>query len=80
MSRRLAPLVIASGVGEVAGFFAFTAGARHGIAVAAVLSSQWATIAAVAAYVLFRERLGRIQLIGVVVVIAGVALLSALRV
>jgi drug/metabolite transporter (DMT)-like permease len=80
MSRRLAPLVIASGVGEVVGFFAFTAGARHGIAVAAVLSSQWATIAAVAAYVLFRERLGRLQLIGVVIVVAGVALLSALRV
>lgn len=80
MSRQLAPLVIASGVSEVAGFFAFTAGARHGIAVAAVLSSQWATISAVAAYVLFRERLGRLQLIGVVVVIAGVALLSALRV
>ncbi len=30
---------------------AFTAGARHGIAVAAVLSSQWATVAAVGAYV-----------------------------
>ena len=78
-SRRIAPLVIASGIGEVAGFFAFTAGARHGIAVAAVLSSQWATIAAVAAYFLFRERLGRIQLIGVIAVIVGVALLSVLR-
>jgi len=79
LSRRIAPLVIASGIGEVAGFFAFTAGARHGIAVAAVLSSQWATIAAVAAYFLFRERLGRIQLIGVIAVIVGVALLSVLR-
>jgi uncharacterized membrane protein len=79
LSRTLVPLLIAAGVGEVAGFFAFTAGARHGIAVAAVLSSQWATIAAVAAYALFRERLSRIQLIGVCTVAVGVALLSALR-
>ncbi len=79
LNRQLAPLLLASGIGEVAGFFAFTAGARHGIAVAAVLSSQWATFAAVGAYVLFRERLGRIQLIGVCAVVIGVALLSALQ-
>lgn len=79
LNRRIAPLVVVSGIGEVAGFFAFTAGARHGIAVAAVLSSQWATIAAVGAYIAFRERLGRIQLVGVTVVIVGVALLSAIR-
>lgn len=79
LTRRIAPLVIASGVGEVAGFFAFAAGARHGIAVAAVLSSQWATFAAIGAYILFRERLGGIQLAGVTLVIVGVALLSALR-
>ena len=56
LSRGVAVLVLISGVCEVAGFFAFTAGARHGIAVAAVLSSQWATVAAVGAYVLFRQR------------------------
>ena len=57
----------------------FTLGARHGIAVAAVLSSQFAAIAGVAAYFLFGERLSRIQLVGVCTVIAGVALLSGLR-
>jgi drug/metabolite transporter (DMT)-like permease len=73
------PLVIAAGICEVLGFYSYTAGARHGIAVAAVLSSQFATIAAVAAYFLFHERLNRVQLAGVSSVIVGVALLSALR-
>ena len=53
--------------------------ARHGIAVAAVLSSQFAALSGIAAYFLFRERLSRIQLAGVLTVIAGVAVLSALR-
>jgi drug/metabolite transporter (DMT)-like permease len=53
--------------------------ARLRIAVAAVLSSQFAALAALAAYAFFGERLSRVQLIGVCVVIAGVALLSALR-
>lgn len=77
--RLALPLVVASGICEVLGFYSYTAGSRHGIAVTAVLSSQFATIAAVAAYFLFRERLNRVQLAGVTSVIAGVALLSALR-
>jgi drug/metabolite transporter (DMT)-like permease len=77
--RRAIPLVVVAGVCEVAGFYSYAAGARHGIAVAAVLASQFATIAAVAAYFLFRERLNRVQLAGVSSVIVGVALLSALR-
>jgi drug/metabolite transporter (DMT)-like permease len=79
LTRRAVPLLVASGVCEVLGFFAYTSGARHGIAVAAVLSSQFATLAGVGAYFLFRERLTRIQLAGVLTVVTGVALLSALR-
>lgn len=77
--RRAVPLIVVAGICEVLGFYSYTAGARHGIAVAAVLSSQFATIAAVAAYFLFGERLNRIQLAGVSSVVVGVALLSALR-
>jgi drug/metabolite transporter (DMT)-like permease len=77
--RGAVPLVIASGLCEVAGFFSFTAGSRHGIAVAAVLSSQFAALSGLAAYALFGERLGRVQLAGVTVVVVGVAILSALR-
>jgi uncharacterized membrane protein len=79
LTRRALPLVIASGVGEVLGFVSYTAAARHGIAIAAVLGSQFAALATLAGYVLFKERLGRVQLIGVAVVLTGVALLSALR-
>ncbi|HYY20683.1 MAG TPA: EamA family transporter [Thermoleophilaceae bacterium] len=79
MTRRALPLVAVSGVCEVAGFALFAFGARHGIAVAAVLSSQFAAIAAVGAFVLFRERLTRLQLTGVALVAAGVGALSGVQ-
>lgn len=79
LTSRAVPLVIASGVCEVAGFFSYTLGSRHGLAIAAVLSSQFAVIALAVSYVLFGERLSRVQLAGVACVIVGVAALSALR-
>ena len=79
MTREAAPLVVASGLLEVAGLVAFTIGARDGIAVAAVLGSQFAAIATVAAFFLFRERLARIQIVGVAVIAVGVAVLTALQ-
>lgn len=79
MTREALPLVLVAGVFEVAGFALFAFGARHGIAVAAVLSSQFAAIAAIAAYVLFRERLSPVQLGGVAVIVAGVGILSGIQ-
>jgi drug/metabolite transporter (DMT)-like permease len=79
LSREAAPLVAAAGVCEVVGFIFYVVGARHGIAIAAVLGSQFAAIAAIGAYFLFRERLARLQLAGVVATLAGVAALTALR-
>ena len=79
MTRRALPLVAVSGVCEVAGFALFAFGARHGIAVAAVLSSQFAAIAAVGAFVLLGERLTRLQLTGVALVAAGVGALSGVQ-
>ena len=73
------PLVLAAGVCEVLGFASFAAGSRHGVAVAAVLASQFAALAAVAAFVLFRERLTRLQLSGVSILTLGVATLAAIR-
>ena len=43
-------------------------GSRDSIAITAVLGSQFAAIAAVAAYILLGERLSRIQVIGVVLI------------
>ena len=77
LARRAVPLVVATGLGEVLGFVFFAVGARHSIAVAAVMGSQFAAVASVAAYVLFRERLTRLQLAGVVTIVAGVAALAA---
>ena len=79
ITRATLPLVVVAGLAEVAGFACYVAGARHGIAVAAVLASQFAAIASVAAYVLFRERLTRLQFGGVAVIVIGVAALTAIK-
>jgi drug/metabolite transporter (DMT)-like permease len=79
LTRATVPLVVTAGLAEVLGFASYVAGARHGIAVAAVLASQFAAIASVAAYVLFRERLTRLQLGGVAVIVIGVAALTAIK-
>jgi drug/metabolite transporter (DMT)-like permease len=79
LTAAAAPLVVASGLCEVLGFYSFILGARHGIAIAAVLSSQFAALSVLGAYLLFGERLSRTQLTGVAVVIGGVAVLSALE-
>ncbi|HYU04065.1 MAG TPA: EamA family transporter [Jatrophihabitantaceae bacterium] len=79
LTRRAAPLVVAGGLCEVLGFGAYALGARDGLAVAAVLASQFAGIAAISAFAFFRERLTRLQLSGVAIVAVGVALLSAVR-
>lgn len=73
------PLVITSGVCEVAGFAAYSLGARHSVAVSAVLASQFAAFAALAAFVLFRERLRLVQVLGISMIVVCVALLSAVR-
>jgi drug/metabolite transporter (DMT)-like permease len=79
MTREALPLVLVAGVCEVLGFALFALGARHGIAVSAVLASQFAAVAAVAASFLFGERLGRVQLAGVTLIVLGVGVLSALE-
>jgi drug/metabolite transporter (DMT)-like permease len=79
MTRAALPLVLVSSVCEVAGFALFALGARHGIATSAVLASQFGAIAAVAAYILFRERLASVQRAGVVVIVVGVGALTAVQ-
>ena len=64
---------------EVAGFASFAFGARDSIAVSAILLSQFATISAILAWVLFGERLSRLQLVGVAIVVTGVGVLAALQ-
>jgi len=77
--RRAVPFVLCSGACEVAGFAVFALAARRSIAVSAVLASQFAAVAAVGGFVLFHERLARVQLVGVTAVVIGVGVLSGLR-
>jgi drug/metabolite transporter (DMT)-like permease len=79
LTRPAVPLVIAAGLSEVLGVASYALGARHGIAVASVLASQFATISAVAGYLLFRERLAGVQVLGVAATVLGVAALSAIQ-
>lgn len=80
LTRAAAPFVVAGGLAEVVGFVSYALGARHGIAIAAVFASQFAALAAIGAAVLFKERLTRPGVAGVVVIAVGVAVVSALRV
>jgi drug/metabolite transporter (DMT)-like permease len=79
LGRSVLPLVALSGLCELGGFAAFTFGSRHGIAVTAVLASQFAALSTVAAYFLFRERLARVQFVGVATIVVGVAVLAGVR-
>lgn len=78
LTRRALPLVLLSGVAEILGSTLSAWGATDSIPVVAVLGSQFAAIAAVAAFILFGERLSRTQVLGVVIIVVGVAVLSAL--
>lgn len=71
------PLVLGAALAEVIGIASYTLGARHQIAIAAVIASQFAALAAVGAYFVFDERLTKLQLAGLVVVLIGVGLLAA---
>jgi uncharacterized membrane protein len=79
LTRAAAPFVVVGGLAEVAGFISYAVGARHGIAVAAVLASQFAALASIGAALLFKERLTRLGVIGVVVIAVGVAVVSGLQ-
>jgi len=72
-------MVTFSAVAELVGFAAFIGGSQNGVAIPAVLASQFAAVAAATSYVVFGERLGVRQRAGAAVIFAGVAVLSLLR-
>jgi drug/metabolite transporter (DMT)-like permease len=77
LTRAALPLVLIAGTGEIIGSTLSAWGASDNIAIAAVLGSQFAAIAAVMAYLLFGERLSRTQVAGVVLIVVGVTALAA---
>ena len=76
VSPRVARVAIAAGFCEVAGLLAFAWGARDGIAVTSVMASQFSALAALGAFLLFRERLVPRQVVGVGVLAVGVAMVA----
>ena len=76
LTRSTLPLVVAMGFTEVLGFVCYAIGAQYQVGVTSVLASQFAPIAAVMAYVLFKERLGRLQIAGVVILVLAVTTLT----
>ncbi len=76
VTRVALPLVLLSGTAEILGSTLSAWGAIDSIAIVAVLGSQFAAIAAVAAFVLFGERLSRLQTAGVATIVIGVTALA----
>ena len=76
MSRPAVPFILIAGLMEVTGFTAFAIGARDSVA---VLVSQFATVSLVLSYLLFHERVTRLQLAGIVLVILGVTAVVGLQ-
>ncbi|HET8785702.1 MAG TPA: hypothetical protein VFM38_08715, partial [Candidatus Limnocylindrales bacterium] len=76
ITRAALPFVAVAGAGEVGGFLAIAWGARESIAITSALAAQFATAAAVLAWLVFGERLGRLQWVGIASVAVGVVLLA----
>lgn len=74
--RKAMPLVISTGVSEVLGACAYVYGSRSNIAIASVLAAQFPVMSAVAAFILFRERLSRTHLAAVIVLVGATATLA----
>lgn len=79
LTRPAAPMVLLIGLGEVFGNASFVIGSGQSIAISAVLASQFAAISAVAAFLIFHERLSLSQRYGVIAIAVGVAVLTATR-
>ena len=75
--RKAVPFIALTGLAEVVGLMSFSVGARQDTAVTSVLGSMFAPMAAIAAFVLFRERLAPRQVAGIALVVVGIALLGA---
>ena len=65
-----------AGLLESTGFLGFLWGAETSVGIAAVMATQYATVATLLSWVILHERLSRLQIAGVVVVVLGVVVLA----
>ncbi|MFL5778972.1 MAG: EamA family transporter [Chloroflexota bacterium] len=79
ISRAAIPFVVYVGLAEVAGTATYAFASTDSAPVASVISSQFAAIAAVVAFLLYGERLTRLQTAGVITIVVGVSLLAVVQ-
>ena len=79
LTRQAVPLILIVAAGEVIGNVSYVIGAQQSIAIASVLASQFAAVAAVAAFFLFHERLSSGQRSGFVAIAVGLVALTLVR-
>lgn len=77
--RRVLPLVLLMGVLEVVGVVGIALGSTDAISITVVISSQFAAVAALGAFALFGERIQRHQVLGIGLILVGVAAVALLR-
>jgi drug/metabolite transporter (DMT)-like permease len=75
--RRAGTLAVLAGLGNLVGTSVYAyAGERNLIAVATAVSAMFPLVPVLGGFVLFRERIGRLQTAGIAVIIVGMVLLS----
>jgi len=80
LAARTPRLVLFCGVADAAAFTSFIVASEHGgVAVPAVISSQFAAVSVLIGVLAMGERLSRLQLGGVLSILAGVALVTAVQ-
>ena len=78
MGARSASVVAIVGLGDIAGSALFALATQHGlISVVAVLGSLFAIVTVMLAYLILGERISRVQRVGVIVALCGVAVVAA---
>jgi drug/metabolite transporter (DMT)-like permease len=78
-SREMLPWLAGSAVLDSGGFAALVQGAGDGVAVAAVLASQYAVVSVIGGVLVYRERLAWWQFAGIAMTATGVATLALAR-
>jgi drug/metabolite transporter (DMT)-like permease len=75
--RRHVPLIVLAGIGDVGGNLLYGLAAQRGeVSVVSVLASLYPIVTVALAMVLLRERVSRVQLVGVALTFAGIGLIT----
>jgi drug/metabolite transporter (DMT)-like permease len=76
--RRHVPLILLAGIGDVAGNLLYSLASRNGaVSTTSVLASLYPIVTVALAMVVLRERVSRVQLVGVALTFLGIGLISS---